>query len=102
MTPDRDLSMKFSGCPLASRGSLNFKRPPSNFSFEDLVLSNLIASPLMKLYSTPGGWHEAKCVNWKFFGRLVTGFDVQDKIFCESFSFKNTVVSRKVIWFSDI
>ena len=34
-------------------------------------------------------------------GRLVMGFDVQDGNFCKSLPFY-TVVSRKVIWFSDI
>ena len=55
----------FSGYLLVLRCSLNFKRLSSNVSFEELVLSNLIASPLIKPYFTPGGWHEAKCVNWK-------------------------------------
>ena len=55
----------FSGYLLVLRRSLNFKRPSSNVSFEELVLSNLIASLLIKPYFTPGGWHEAKCVNWK-------------------------------------
>ena len=55
----------FSGYLLVLRLSLNFKRPSSYVSFEELVLSNLIASPLIKPYFTPGGWHEAKCVNWK-------------------------------------
>ena len=53
MTSDRDLSMMFSGYLLAMRRCFNFKRPSSNVSFEELVLSNLIASPLMKPYFTP-------------------------------------------------
>ena len=65
MTPDRDLSMMFSGYPLAFKCCLNFKRPSSNFFLEELVLSSLIALPLMKPHFTPGGSHEAKCVNWK-------------------------------------
>ena len=32
---------------------------------EELVLNNLIASSLLKPYFTPGGWHEANCLNWK-------------------------------------
>ena len=60
MTPDRDLSMMFSGYPLALRRCLNFKRPSLNVSFEELVLDNPIASPLMKPYFTRDGWHEAK------------------------------------------
>ena len=63
MTPDRDLSMMFSGYHLALRRCLNFKRLYSNVFFEELVQSNLIASPLMKPYFTPGGWHEAKYVD---------------------------------------
>ena len=35
------------------------------FFSEELVLNNLIASPLMKPYLTLGGWHEEKCVYWK-------------------------------------
>ena len=65
MTPDRDLSMMFSRYHPALRRCLNFKRPSSYISFGEFVLSNLIASHLMKLCLTPGGWHEAKCVNWK-------------------------------------
>ena len=52
LTSDRDLSIMFSGYPLALRPCLNFKRPSSNFPFEELVLGNLIASPLMKPYFT--------------------------------------------------
>ena len=64
LTPVRDLSTMFSECPLVLRRCLNLK--PSNPSFsEELVLNNLIASPLMKPYFTPGGWHEPNCVNWK-------------------------------------
>ena len=55
--------MMFSGYPFALRRCLNFKRPSSNFSFKELVVSNLIASPLVKPYFTPGGWHGAKLVN---------------------------------------
>ena len=65
MTPDRDLSMMFSRYSPPFRRCLNFKRPSANISFGEFVLSNLIASPVMKPYITPGGWHEAKCVNWK-------------------------------------
>ena len=65
LTPDRDLSMMFSRYSPAFRRCLNFKRPSANISFGEFVLSNLIASPVMKPYFTPCGWHEAKCVNWK-------------------------------------
>ena len=46
----------------------------------------------------PGGWHEAKCVNLV---RLVMGFYVQVGFFA-NLSPLNSVVSRKVIWFSEI
>ena len=59
------LCMMFSRYHPALRRCLNFKRHYSNISFGEFVLSNLIASPLMKLCLTPDGWHEAKCVNWK-------------------------------------
>ena len=73
---------------------MNFKRPSSNISFREFVLSNLIASPLMK----PDGWYEAKCINWV---RLVMDFYVQVGFFA-NLSPLNSVVSRKVIWFSEI
>ena len=59
MTHDRDLSMMFSRYHPALRRCLNFKRPSSNISFGGFVLSNMIASPIMKLCLTPGGWQEA-------------------------------------------
>ena len=69
MTPDKDLSMIFSRYPPVLKRclnfSLNFRRPSSNISFGDFVLSNLIALPLMKPCLTPDGWHEARCVDWK-------------------------------------
>ena len=37
-------------------------RLSSDVVFEELVLSSLIASPLMKPFFTPGGWHELKCI----------------------------------------
>ena len=60
LTPGRDLSMIFCGYSLALRRCLNFKKPSLHALCEELVLSNLITSPLMKPYFTPGGWHEAK------------------------------------------
>ena len=51
LTPERDLSM----IVLDSRVF-------SGVVFEELALSSLIASPLMKLFFTVGGWHELKCV----------------------------------------
>ena len=76
LTPDRDLSMMFSGCPFALRRCLNFKRTSSNvFFFEELPLSNLITSPLMKAYFTPGGWAGGELRRLEGLGRLVMGFD---------------------------
>ena len=62
LTPERDLAMTVLGYPLVLRCYLNFTRLSSNVVFEELVLSSLIASPLMKPFFTPGGWHELKCV----------------------------------------
>ena len=66
LTPYNDLPVLFSGYPLALGRCMNFKSLSSNVSYEELVPNNLIASPLMKPYFTPGGGgQEAKCVNWK-------------------------------------
>ena len=62
MTPDRDLSTGVFGYLRACRRRLNFTRHSSNDVFEEFVLSSLIASPLMKPFLTPGGWHEVKCL----------------------------------------
>ena len=51
------------GQPRVLTRCLNFTRFCSNVVFEDLVLSILIASHLMKPFLTPGGWHELKCVH---------------------------------------
>ena len=56
LTPERDLSMIAFGRPLLLRRCLNSQGSP-----EELVPSILIASPLMKPFLTPGGWHELKC-----------------------------------------
>ena len=34
-------------------------------AFQELVLRNLKASPLIKSFLTPGGWQEVKCIYWK-------------------------------------
>ena len=41
--------------------------------FEEIVLSSLISSPLMKPFLSPGEWHELKG-----FSRFVVSFDVQN------------------------
>ena len=61
------------GKPRILRCRLNFTRLSSNVVFEELVLSSLIASPLMKPLLTSGEWHE-----FKDFSRFVVSFDVQD------------------------
>ena len=58
---------------------LNFTRLFSNVVFEELVLSSLIASPLMKSFLTLGEWDELKD-----FTRFVVSFDVQNGIVFES------------------
>ena len=64
VTSDKDLSISCLGYPRTS-SRLKFARHSSNVFFEEFVLSNLIASPLMKPLFTPGGWHEVRCVYWK-------------------------------------
>ena len=48
MTSDKERFIYFFGYPRASRRRLKFARHSSNVAFEELVLSNLIASPLIK------------------------------------------------------
>ena len=62
VTFDKELSIYFFGYPHASRRRLKFARQFSNAVLEEFVLSSLIASPLIKLLFTPGGWHEVKWV----------------------------------------
>lgn len=54
LTPYNDLPVVFSGYPPALGRCLNFKSLSSNVSYQELVPKNLIASPLMKPYFTPG------------------------------------------------
>ena len=65
LTPERDLSVIVLGWPRVLRCCLNFTRLSSNVVFEELVLSSLIVSPLMKSFLTPDEWHELKCVYGK-------------------------------------
>ena len=48
LTSDNDLSTSCLGYPRVSRRCLKFARHSPNVVFEEFVLSNLIASPLMK------------------------------------------------------
>ena len=69
---------------------MNFTRLSTNVVFEELVLSSLIASPLMKPLLTSGEWHELKDFSW-----FVVSFDVQDGfVFSESFSFEHHCVEE--------
>ena len=80
---------------------MKFRKPSSNISFEEYVLSNLIASTLMKPCFTPGGSQEIKCVNWKVSVGLYWVLISKMESFA-NLSPLNIVASRKVIWFSDI
>ena len=62
LTSDNDLSISCLGYPRASRRCLKFARLSSNIVFEEFILIDLIASPLMKPLFTLGGWHEVKWV----------------------------------------
>ena len=68
---------------------MNFTRLSSNVVFEELVLSSLIALPLMKPFLTLGEWHELKD-----FSRFVVSFDVQNGFGFESFSFEHHFVEE--------
>ena len=49
--------------PSGLKASFKVRMHSSNVFFGEFVLSNLIASPLMKRLFTPGGWNEVKCVS---------------------------------------
>ena len=55
VTTDKELSIYFFGYWRASRRRLKFARHSSNVAFEELVLSNRIASPLIKSPLSPEG-----------------------------------------------
>ena len=80
LTPYNDLPVVFSGYPPALGRCLNFKSLSSNVSYEELVPNNLIASPLMKPYFTPGGGARGEVRKLEGLGRLVLGFDAPDGI----------------------
>ena len=71
LTSDNGLSVSCLGYLRASRRCLKFARHSSDV-VKEFVLSNLIASPLMKPLFTPVGWHEVKWVYiLKGFSRLI-------------------------------
>ena len=61
------LFIKLFGYPLSSRCVLNSLMLSSNIPFDEFVLRSLIASPLTKPFSTPGGWHIVNNVYWYVF-----------------------------------
>lgn len=70
----KHLSIYCVGYLPASRRCLKFARHSSDSSrvdFEEIVQSNLIASPLIKPLFIHGGWFEVKYVYWK--GSLLPG-----------------------------
>ena len=88
MAPDRDPSMMFSGYPLALRRCLNFKRPSSNVLFEDETI----------FYAWWVARGEVRRLEGLGFLWVLTS---QMESFA-NLSPLNTVLSRKVIWLSDI
>ena len=64
VTSDRELSIYSLGYLRArfKASFTEFARHSSNVVFEEFVLSNLIASPLIKPLFTPGRWHEVKWI----------------------------------------
>ena len=76
MTSDREFSIYSFEYPRASRRRLKFARHSSNVVFEEFVLSNLIASPLIKPFFYPRRVARGKMGILKGFRRLVVSFDV--------------------------
>ena len=99
---DRDISMTFSRYPLALKLCLNFKRYSSDTSFGEHICSkqsDCLAFNETMFYAWWVAFGEVRKL--KGLGRLVMGFDVQVGFFA-NLSPLNTVVSRKVVLFSDI
>ena len=94
--------MTFSRYPLALKLCLNFKRYSSDTSFGEHICSkqsDCLAFNETMFYAWWVACGEVRKL--KGLGRLVMGFDVQVGFFA-NLSPLNTVVSRKVILFSDI
>ena len=72
---------------------MNFVRFSSNVFFEELVLSNLIASPLIIIFNAWWMTRGEVCV-LEGLGRLVVSDYVQDGVLCESFSFEHCGVEE--------
>ena len=68
--------MMFSGYPFCFEALFEFQKDLFFFFFfEELPLKNLIISPLMKAYFTPGGWAGGELRRLEGLRRLVMGFD---------------------------
>ena len=104
LTSDNDLSISCLGLfsiPACFEALLKFAKHFLNV-FEEFVLSNLIASPLMKPLFTPWRVARGKMCILQGFSRLIVGFDVQDVFLCESPSFENCCFKERFISLSDI
>ena len=68
---------------------------------EEFVHRSLNASPLMKPFVTPGGWHKWKFVYWKVSeGLKYVRISSIDSL--RNLSPLYTIVSKKIVSFSDI
>ena len=68
---------------------------------EEFVRRSLNASPLMKPFVTPGGWHEWKLVYWKVsVGLKYVRTSSIDSL--RNLSPLYTIVSKKIVSFSDV
>ena len=101
LTPDRDLSMMFSGYPPSMRRCLNFKRPSSNVFFRRVSSKQSHRFAFNETVFYIWWVTEGEVRKLEGLGRLVMGFDVQDGIFCESFPFKHRGIEKSdlVLWY---
>ena len=53
---------------------------PFKYILEVFLLRSLRASPLMKIFFTPGGWDEVKCVYRKRLSRLELGTHIKNLV----------------------
>ena len=65
LTSDNVVCIILWGYPRVMRHDIKFEILSSNVVSEEIVLSSLSASPLIKPLFTPSGWLEVKCVYWK-------------------------------------
>jgi len=66
LTSERCFSTILVGYPLFGRRFSKFFIFSSKVNCEEFLLRSPNASPLIKPFVTPGGWHEEKFVYWKF------------------------------------